>query len=644
MTLKRRLLVAFAAVVGIPLLVGLVVLASVLPHVVGRQQDRAVAEQARLGADVLAQLCARGAAVASAAGQAVLTAPAGAAAASTEPLPGLLTSGGVSGLEVDDGAGHVVRAGTAAGAAGLDCVSGQGRGPLLQAVVRLERPGAPTGRATAVLGSVDDLLGQVVARPSTVALTRDGRVVAATGPAADALPGLLPAAVAARGGAAHVGDAVGASSAVPGSAGLALVVVDAVAGGVDVVRTGLVVLLVALLLAAALAPLAARAATEPLDELNAAASRVAAGELDTVIPVRSKDELGRLAAAFNVMTVELRARVGELQASRDELRAGLARLGETLSSTHDADRMLAVVLDTAAATAGAEAGAVLLVQPGGDVVEVVAARGLTDRVQEPVRVRVGEGVVGRVAALGESVSGRVADLDPAPSEPTAETVLALPLRGARGILGALALYDVRAGVDLGPLQTLAEQAAVAVENVLLHRDASRLALTDGLTGLANYRSLVQTLDREVERADRYGRPLGLLLLDVDHFKQVNDTHGHQRGDEVLVELARRVTAEMRDVDAVARYGGEEIVVVLPETDIAGAEQAAERIRLAVRDQPFGSGDPRVRVTVSIGVAVHGGGSGSAKGLLRQADEALYDAKRAGRDTWRSSPAAVERPA
>jgi diguanylate cyclase (GGDEF)-like protein len=125
------------------------------------------------------------------------------------------------------------------------------------------------------------------------------------------------------------------------------------------------------------------------------------------------------------------------------------------------------------------------------------------------------------------------------------------------------------------------------------------------------------------------------MLDLDHFKKVNDTLGHPRGDAVLVELAARLRAEVREVDTVARYGGEELVVILPETDEAGAAQAAERICDAVRRTPFGGpGEAPVAVTVSVGAAVIPAHGADAEDLLRRADEALYEAKRTGRDTWR----------
>jgi two-component system cell cycle response regulator len=218
----------------------------------------------------------------------------------------------------------------------------------------------------------------------------------------------------------------------------------------------------------------------------------------------------------------------------------------------------------------------------------------------------------------------------------------VPLKSSGTVIGVLDLYGSTASGgfdenDLATIRTFASQATVAVDNVLLHEEAQRLSITDGLTGLWNYRYFTMTVSKEIERAARFSRPLALVMLDLDHFKGVNDTFGHQRGDTVLIELAGRIRAEVRDVDTVARYGGEEIVVVLPETDEAGAAQLVERICNSVRRKPFGEpGIPPVHLTVSAGVAVFPVHGLAASVLLARADEALYSAKRAGRDTWRMS--------
>jgi diguanylate cyclase (GGDEF)-like protein len=422
------------------------------------------------------------------------------------------------------------------------------------------------------------------------------------------------------------------------------------ARGPGLLTLTIAVLLGAVLLAAGIAWLLARATTRPLEELGDAAARIASGDLDTTIEVRSRDEVGRLAETFNSMTEELRTYVRALEASRDELQGGMSRLGDTLSSTHDLDRILTVVLETAMASTRAQAGMVLLFSSGHDELVMAVGRDVAERgVPFDLRLTVGEGVSGRVAQTGDVAIGRLGEaagqLHPAPGEPTAGSVIAVPLKSSGTVIGVLDLFD-RLDADsfddrdLATIRTFASQATVAVDNVLLHEEAQRLAITDGLTGLWNYRYFTMTIGKEIERAARFGRPLALLMMDLDLFKAVNDAHGHQRGDAVLVELAGRVRAQVRDVDTVARYGGEELVVILPETDAEGAVQAAERICDAVRRRPFGEpGEASVEVTVSIGAAVFPDHGASSSTLLRRADEALYEAKDAGRDTWRLATAA-----
>jgi two-component system, cell cycle response regulator len=159
-----------------------------------------------------------------------------------------------------------------------------------------------------------------------------------------------------------------------------------------------------------------------------------------------------------------------------------------------------------------------------------------------------------------------------------------------------------------------------------------LALTDELTGLYNRRYLFAHLDELFDRFNQGGTGAAILLFDIDHFKRVNDTHGHAAGDDVLRELAARAVKSVRSVDLVARLGGEEFVVVMPDTDITSAAEVAERLRLAVAREPFTlrASGKKLTVTVSIGVA--GGEAGDDRDpLLERADNALYSAKTAGRD-------------
>ncbi|MEH1093320.1 GGDEF domain-containing protein [Micromonospora sp. CPCC 205739] len=413
------------------------------------------------------------------------------------------------------------------------------------------------------------------------------------------------------------------------------------------------VLVGAVLLAAVLAVLAAwrlaRVTTRPLVELAGAVDRVARGDLTARVPVRSRDEIGRLAGAFNRMTRETASYVAALTSSRDQLRGHLAVLGDTLASTHDLPRILRVILHSALGATGARAGTVLLLDPDGVLVGQ-CAEGLEGRVPaaEPLRVPVGAGVIGAVAATGEPQRGRVEPAEAPAGEPRCETYVAVPFAAPAGsdpagrdpAVGVLALYDRLGGEefdddDLATLRTFAGHAAVAVENVRVHEEAQRLSLTDPLTGLWNYRYLRESLRREVERASRFGRMLSILALDVDRFKRVNDTYGHSAGDVVLAEFARRIRGEIREVDLAFRQGGEEFVVLLPETDARGAAIVAERLGAAVRDTPIVVDEHvAITVTVSIGIAVYPDHASTGQQVLDAADEALYAAKAAGRDGYR----------
>ena len=221
----------------------------------------------------------------------------------------------------------------------------------------------------------------------------------------------------------------------------------------------------------------------------------------------------------------------------------------------------------------------------------------------------------------------------------------------------LALYDRLGGddfddTDLRTVRTFAGHAAIAVDNVRPHEEAQRLSHTDPLTGLYNYRHLKDLLRREINRSGRVRPPLCVIVMDLDRFKEVNDTYGHAAGDAVLVEFARRIGVEIRGVDLAFRYGGEEFVLLLPETDALGGITLAQRLGAGVREVPMavpgghasGTSDVvPVPVTVSIGVAVFPEHGDVGAEVLEAADDALYAAKAAGRDTFRLALTAVPRP-
>jgi two-component system, cell cycle response regulator len=401
-------------------------------------------------------------------------------------------------------------------------------------------------------------------------------------------------------------------------------------------------------LATVIAYILAGIIVRPVNRLAEGARAVAEGRFDTRIEVGERGDVGHVAESFNVMTDYVRRYIEELEESRDELRRSLERLGTTLRFTHDLQGMLRAVLETAVATLGASSGAAFLLEAEGREMRLEVTNGFEPTVKGTLGV--GRGVAGR-AALGRPVliPSEQEDIVPAaPLEPPASTAVAVPLiRGERAI-GVLALYgrslpEPFAEQDVATLASFAGQASVAIENVLLHEEAQRLSITDGLTGVWNRRYLQMMLVTEIERSQRFGRPLSVLLVDLDRFKRINDDHGHLVGDAVLVEVAQRMVRSVRSqIDSVARFGGEEFLLVLPETPPRGAHVVAEKIREAVskEDIVVDEDTPPLRVTVSIGIASVPADGATTDDLLRAADDAMYLAKEKGRDRIESSRASA----
>jgi two-component system cell cycle response regulator len=167
--------------------------------------------------------------------------------------------------------------------------------------------------------------------------------------------------------------------------------------------------------------------------------------------------------------------------------------------------------------------------------------------------------------------------------------------------------------------------------VSYHEEIYRMTIVDALTGTHNKRFFMEFLDREMARCARYGRPLSLVMFDIDHFKLINDQHGHLTGDHVLKEIAKRLHTRIRREELLARYGGEEFAAVLPETGKDGAMEFGEQIRMLVAREPFEFEGDSLPVTISVGVAVLDGQALDAASFIRVADENLYKAKRGGRN-------------
>jgi len=353
-----------------------------------------------------------------------------------------------------------------------------------------------------------------------------------------------------------------------------------------------------------------------------AARRLAGGDFSTEVPTTGHDEFAALGAEFNTMSRQLESRLEELRQGRVRLESSLQRIGETFESNLDRDALLEIVVRTAVDGVGAEGGRASARVPG------------DRRLQERARTGALDGLE---AALSEAEAAVVkGEQQRGESEREGVHAIAQALHGADQSLGLMSVArHGRAFIeqDRELLAYLARSAAVSIENVGLHEMVQRQAVTDELTGLYNHRRFQEAMASEVERAKRFEQEMSLVMLDIDNFKSVNDTHGHQQGDLVLAEVARVLRESSREIDSPARYGGEELAVVLPGTDLEGAFNLAERVRHGIEelDLPVPTGDGKLRVTASFGVAARSESADDPRALLAAADAALYEAKRSGKN-------------
>jgi two-component system cell cycle response regulator len=211
----------------------------------------------------------------------------------------------------------------------------------------------------------------------------------------------------------------------------------------------------------------------------------------------------------------------------------------------------------------------------------------------------------------------------------------LPLIARSALVGSIYLARPEARIyghrDMEILNEVGASLAVALYDHSLYDEVKRLSSTDDLTGAANRRRLFEQGEIEFSRSRRYDHQLSVVMIDVDHFKRVNDTHGHAVGDEVLREIADRCRAGVRTIDSVGRYGGEEFAIILPESDLEAAEIVAERLRAAVERTPVVTADGPVPVTISGGFATLDAATASFEELIKEADRQLYRAKSEGRN-------------
>lgn len=314
----------------------------------------------------------------------------------------------------------------------------------------------------------------------------------------------------------------------------------------------------------------------------------------------------------------------------------LFEIGKAIGSEGDLASLLSNISELVCELVEADACSVALLDPERGCLLTKAAFGLGhDRIEE-ISFRPGEGVAGWV--VEHKLPALIADVseDPRflvfPNSPTAIRAMAcVPLMARDEPVGALTAtaadpgHFVEAHVDL--LSFVAKTIALDVENARLRKTS----VTDQLTGAYNREFLQQRLPAEIAHARQQGRPLAVAMIDVDHFKAVNDRHGHDTGDRVLAEVSVRLRGAIRRHDLLVRYGGEEFLVVLPDADLQRAREVGERMRQTLQSSPIRVDDGRsIEVRISVGVTelVDGDDAGT---IMRRADTALYSAKGRGRN-------------
>jgi diguanylate cyclase (GGDEF)-like protein len=404
-------------------------------------------------------------------------------------------------------------------------------------------------------------------------------------------------------------------------------------------------LLAFLLLAMLAAAVVSRALTGQIGNFLSAARRLARGDFAHSVPAKGRDEFAELGREFNSMSIQLEAKIDEVERKRQELEETIRRVGDALATGLDRHGVVALAVRQAVDACEAEAGRALPLERGA-FRESRAGRE-DDRLQAVIAAAERKAFQAK-AEVGAELLEPI-DPDAAPQRPRRATAaqvgdahaLAVPMRALAAssepeYLGVLSI--ARRGREFSReeeelLEYLAGQAIVSIENASLHETVERQAVTDELTGLANARAFRSILEREIERSRRFQSPLGLVMVDLDNFKEVNDEHGHQQGDEVLASVAAVLRDFSRDIDAPARYGGEELAVVLPQTDSEGAALLAERMREAIERLrvPRVGGGESLRVTASFGVAAVPESAADEEELVAAADAALYRAKRSGKN-------------
>lgn len=352
--------------------------------------------------------------------------------------------------------------------------------------------------------------------------------------------------------------------------------------------------------------------------------------------------LGEQAASQLALAIAKSRALDTAQHRTQELTA-LQKATAALLTTLDLEILLGQILDAAiSAISAAEKGTLHLVARDTGQLQIRAVQGYTDpriRTFNPTDSASFTAVAVRerrpLIIHDANANPRTRYVGDIPEIRAISSMIVAPLLLGGRTLGAISLDAYRRNAfteaDLQLLVTFAATATTAIQNAQLYTEVQKQAITDPLTGIYNRRGFFELGRREVERAHRFGRPLTALMIDIDLFKQVNDTQGHMIGDQVLAGVGSLIEHELRQVDLPGRYGGDEFIALLPETDLDNAFQAAERLRKSITQGVYPTDNEPLHVTASIGLAELQQPGDTLESLIERADQALYLAKQSGRN-------------
>jgi diguanylate cyclase (GGDEF)-like protein len=318
-------------------------------------------------------------------------------------------------------------------------------------------------------------------------------------------------------------------------------------------------------------------------------------------------------------------------------------VAKALTSSLDLDSILQTIMEKMAEYFQPDTWSLLMVDEDKNELYFAIAVGTAAEALKNVRLKVGEGIAGWVAKNGERLIVPDVMTDPRFAKRIDEmtkwetrSIICVPLRSKLRVLGVIQLVNVHldhfTNQETFFLQSLCDYAAIAIENARAVEKIQELTITDDCTGLYNARHLYKTLEAEVYRSSRFGYEFSVLFIDLDHFKAVNDTHGHLVGSKLLAEIGYLIKAQLRLIDFAFRYGGDEFVVLLPQTGKDSAVNVARRLQESLRASVFCKEEGlNLNVRASMGMATFPHDAKTPHDIIRQADEMMYLVKNTTRD-------------